>query len=228
MKTSQKAIRFEALPVKEDDGAPKSDLFPYRTIGSEVPPKAEEDERPGQTDRLRLLEERLAKHQERATQIEQEAHEEAYAAGEKAGLELGGRRAEQILARMRQVLDDGSGQLNEIREHAYCAIMDISGAIAEWLVGEITGDDRARLLQMVRKAADEFPETEHLKIALHPDDLAHIKKLPTGSDEMLPLVPDAAMAPGSARVFSHSRDVLLDPHACIDDFIKRFRDELKS
>ncbi len=215
---------FEALPVKVVEGSPNPDLFPYQTIGAEAQP---EDERPGQADRLRLLEERLAKHQERATQIEQEAHEEAYAAGEKAGLELGGRRAEQILDRMRNILDDSGEQLDEIREHAYGAIVDISGAIAEWLVGEITGDDRVRLLQMARKAADEFPETEHLKIALHPDDLAHIKKLPADSGDATPLVSDASMAPGSVRIFSRSRDTLFDPRACINDFIKRFKDELQ-
>lgn len=215
---------LDSLPVKTVDGAPDSSSFPYKTIGSDVQCMGR---RADQVNRLRLLEERLAKHQERATEIEQAAYEESYAVGEKAGLELGGRRAEQIMARMRHVLDEGRGQLDEIREHACCAIMDISGAIAEWLVGEITGDDRMRLLQMARKAAGEFPETEHLKIALHPDDLAHIKRLPADSGKVPPLVSDASMARGSVRIFSRSRDALLDPHACIDDFIKRFKAELK-
>jgi len=215
---------LESLPIKLIDSAPDSNTFPYSEISLNVQPG---NRAPAQDNRLRLLEEKLSKHQAIAVKIEQQAYEKAYAEGEKVGLELGGKRAEQVLEQMQQILDEAVRQLDEIREHASDAITDISGAIAEWLIGEITEKEYDRLLQMAKKASRQFPEMEQLKIALHPDDLASVKKLPVDSDKEPPLVSDTSMLAGSVRIFTHSRDVLFDPHACIEDFIKEFKAGLK-
>jgi len=211
---------LEAIPIQTVDRVSDLHTFPYSSISPDAQPA---NPLVVQDDRLRLLEEKLSQHQKRAGEIEQEAYEKAYAEGEKVGLELGGKRAEQILAQMQQTLDDTTRQLAEIREHASDAIIDISGAIAEWIVGEITAKEHERLLQIAKDASRKFPGAEPLKIALHPDDLTSIQRLPADLDQEIPLISDESMTPGSVRIFTRSRDALLDPHACVEDFLREFK-----
>lgn len=215
---------LEMLPIKSIDRLSDSCDFPYNDISSDRKPVNKE---PAQDNRLRLLEEKLSQHQKRAGEIEQEAYEKAYAEGEKVGLELGSKRAEQMLAQMQQILDTATNDLDEIRKHASDVIIDISGTIAEWLIGEITAKDHERLLQIAKEAIRKFPATEPLKIALHPDDLAAVNRLPDDSGKEPPLVSDESMTPGSIRILTQSRDALLDPHTCIEDFLKAFKASLK-
>jgi len=211
---------LEVIPLQTVDSVSNLHTFPYSSINPDAQPV---NPLSVQDDRLRLLEEKLSQHQKRAGEIEQEAYEKAYAEGEKVGLELGGKRAQQILAQMQQILDDTTNQLAEIREHASDAIIDISGAIAEWIVGEITDKEHERLLQIARDASRKFPGAEPLKIALHPDDLTSVQRLPADSEQEIPLISDESMTPGCVRIFTRSRDALLDPHACVEDFLREFK-----
>jgi len=211
---------LDPLPLK-DMPKGKVSAFPFSNF-SRPEQKMEEP------DRLRQLEQMLSKNQERSAEIEREAYDKAYAAGEKAGLALGQKRAEQILIQMQQMLDDSKSQFDEIRQAMCEAIVDISGAISEWLIGEITNNDHKRLLEMAEKAVHALPEMTHLKMAVHPDDFAQFEKLFAESKHQTPLLADANVAPNCIRIFNKTQDVLIDPSLSIAKAVTHFKTELLS
>ena len=195
--------------------------FPY----SEIAKQQEEKKEP---DRLRQLEQILSENQERSAELEQEAYNKAYTTGEKAGLALGRKRAEQILTQMQQKLDASSSQLDEIRKSLCEAIVDISGALSEWLIGEITTNDRDRLLKMAEKAAHALPEMTNLTLAVHPDVFAQFERLIAEGKSNTPLLADANVEPNCIRIFNKTQDTLIDPRISIAEGVAYCKAELLS
>lgn len=180
----------------------------------------------GPSDRVNELERMLADAQDRMAVLEREAYDKAYAAGEKAGMELGRKRAEQILAAMSEALESTSEQLNDIRSHASEAVIDIASALAEWLIGNLVDEDHARLLTMAEQMADTLPDSSEFKLAVHPDDLEKFQRLLDGNEHTKSILPDATIGSGSIRIFNKEQDILIDPHAVIADGVERVKKEL--
>ena len=195
--------------------------FPYGELSTPKPQVKE-------TDRLSQLEQMLSEKQDRSVEIERDAYDKAYAAGEKTGLTLGSKRAEQILAQMQQVLDASESQLKDIRSTMCEAIVDISGAISEWLVGEMIDQDHARLLEMAKKTAHALPEMGSLTMAVHPDDYTRFEKLLAESETSSPLIADANVTPSTIRIFSKTQDALIDPRTSIAEGVAYIKAELLS
>jgi len=211
---------LDPLPLKDLPGV-KSSPFPYGAFS-----RAEQEvEEP---DRLRQLEQMLSENQERTARIERETYDKAYAAGEKAGLALGQKRAEQILIQMQKILEESKSQFDEIRDVMCEAIVDISGAISKWLIGEITTNDRKRLLEMAEKAVHALPEMSSMKMAVHPDDFAQFEKLLAESKSNMPLLADANVAPNCLRIFNKTQDILIDPASSITEAVAFLKAELLS
>jgi len=195
--------------------------FPY----SELAAQLVETQEP---DRLRQLEKILSENKERSAELEREAYDKAYAAGEKTGLTLGGKRAEQILTQLQQMLDASESQMGEIHRTMCEPIVDISGAICKWLIGEITDSERSRLLEMAKKTAHALPEMGSMTVAVHPDDFAQFEKLLAESKMQSPLIADANVARSCVRIFSKTQDVLIDPGTSIAEGIAYIKAELLS
>jgi len=211
--------KLEPLPTKKLYREKKTAPFPYREFSRPVPPVQEKDH-------LRQLEQMLSEKQERVAIVEREAHDKAYAIGEKAGMALGGKRAEQILAQMQQLLDESKNQLETIQRAANEAIVEMSGAITEWIIGKITAEEMDRLYAMAEKAAHLLPGTEELTFAVHPDDFAQFEKLLTDSKNSAPLLFDPNLSPGSIRIFNKNQDMLLDPVAAVAKAVTQLKVEL--
>ncbi len=206
---------LEPLPLKTLSGKKREPAFPFENIGTAGNPDGQQP-----ADRLRQLEEMLAKNQEKTNEIEREAYDKAYLAGEKAGLALGRKRAEQILAQMKQMLEECESGLDDIRNTMCEAVVDISGALTEWLIGEIGTDDKARLLKMAKKITGAMPDMTDMKIAVHPEDFARIKTLLDESGDGHPhLISDPGVKHGSIRVFNEEKEALIDPITAIADGI---------
>jgi len=211
--------KLEPLPTKELYREKNTVPFPYRELSRPVPQVQEKD-------RLRQLEQMLSEKQDHVAIVEREAYDKAYAIGEKSGMALGGKRAEQILVQMQQTLDESKNQLEAIQRTASEAIVEMSGVITEWIIGKITTDEQSRLYAMAEKAAHLLPEMEESKFAIHPDDFAQFKKLLTDSKNPTPLLSDPNMTPGSIRVFNKNQDMLVDPVAAVAKAITQLKLEL--
>ena len=201
--------------------------FPYGDFSPQQPTGAPEkaSELSG-ASRLEQLETMLAEKHSFDANLERESYDKAYLSGEKAGLALGQKRAEQILEKMQQLQEQTQQQLDEIRNTMGEAVIDISGMLAEWLVGDITADDRARLLAMAESAARSFPETDRMVMVVHQDDFSQFEKLLSESDFKPHLLTDSSVKPGCMRIASEVEDILIDPCVSIAEALAQLKKDL--
>ena len=223
---------LEPLPLRrlsEDFASEEGGTFPYRNFGP-VPQQAtpEPELQQVQASRLEQLEKMLAEKHAFDESKEREAYDKAYMAGEKAGLALGQKRAEQILEKMQLLQEQTSQQLDEIKAGMCEAVLDISVALAEWIVGEMTADERGRLLAMAERAARSLPDVGDMVMLVHPADFAQFEKLLADSDFHPALRTDGSIRPGSVRIANEEQDILIDPTASIAEAATRLRSELLS
>ncbi|MFQ5355108.1 MAG: hypothetical protein ACE5DY_01240 [Mariprofundaceae bacterium] len=205
-------------------------IFPYDDFSRQVEENTEKTNtmaRP-EPDRLQQLEKMLAEKHDRQAIVERDAYDKAYAAGEKAGLTLGRKRAEQTLEKILHIQNEAALQFDNI-QHLLCeASVDIGAAIAAWLIGEITTEEKGRLLAVARKAAQSLPEVQDTIMSVHPDDLEQIKRLLEKSESDIPLRPDISVKPNSIRIFNKEQDVLVDPLVSIAEAVRNIKAELLS
>lgn len=220
---------LEPLNLKLVSGIQEKSSFPY---GSFSPQQQEEasniEPEPSGASRLEQLEAMLAEKHSFDANLERESYDKAYLSGEKAGLALGQKRAEQILEQMQQLQEQTQQQLEEIRNTMGEAVIEISGMLTEWLVGEITADDRARLLSMAEKAARSFPETDKMVMVVHQNDFSQFEKLLFESDFKPHLLTDNSVKPGCMRIASEAQDILIDPNASIAEALVQLKKDLLS
>lgn len=177
-------------------------------------------------DRVSELEQMLAEAQGRTATLEREAYDKAYAAGEKAGLELGRKRAEQLLKHFQEVLDRGEAELADARANFGEAVMDVAAALCEWLIGELGDELRQRLLAKAEAAALALPETSAIILAVPHEEFAQYERLVDGKRLAKSMIADANLAEGSVRIFSKQCDVLVDPRAALSEGVARLKAEL--
>lgn len=196
-------------------------IFPFSDLDPPAPTPA-----PTPPDRVSELEQMLAEAQDRMAVLEREAYDKAYATGEKAGMELGRKRAEQILERMEAILADATSQIDGMYRNVSENIIDIAGFLAEWLVGDMVESERTRLLTLAERISRTMPSASKLGLAVHPDDIGKFEKILGEAGHAWSLMADNALAPGTIRLFSNEQDVLLDPRLAVSDAVERLKKEL--
>lgn len=177
-------------------------------------------------DRVRELEQMLAEVQDRTAALEREAYDKAYAAGEKAGLALGQKRAEQLLEQMQQVLQRAEGELAQMRTSFVEAALDTAMALCQWLLGEMGDEMRERLLAKAEAAAHSLPEMTGFILAVPAEEFARFERLLAGKKLATALIADTNLSPGSVRIFGKQHDVLIDPQVALAEGVKAIKAEL--
>ncbi|ATX78582.1 Flagellar biosynthesis/type III secretory pathway protein FliH [Mariprofundus aestuarium] len=220
---------LDPLALKQVSRKEEKSPFPYKDFSPSKPQEIiERAPEISAESRIKQLEAMLTEKHSFDANLERESYDKAYLSGEKAGLALGQKRAEQILEKMQQLQEQTQQQLDEIRNTMSEAVIDIGGMLAEWLVGEITADDRARLLTIAKKAARSFPETDRMVLVVHQDDFSQFERLLTDSDFKIHLLTDNSVKPGCMRVASEAQDILIDPRAPIAEAVAQLKQELLS
>ncbi len=212
-----------SFPQCESDPADDRGAFPFAAAGSSGAVHAPES---SGANRMQQLEAMLAEVQGRAEIVEKEAYDKAYLAGEKAGMALGRKRAEQTLEELNQSLGSAEDSLQAMQASFAEAAMDVAGYIARALVGDVLEQEPAKLWAIAREAAGQLPDTDGLRIAVSPDDYASFKRLMADEGSMLPLASDPAVADGTCRILSSQQDILVDPVAAVDDYLQQLRPRL--
>ena len=104
--------------------------------------------------------------------LEREAFTKGYAQGERAGTEAGNARAEAMLRRLAQTLDDLQGLRRELVRRTEREVAELSIAIARRVVKRELALDQDLVLAMARVALDRLGDVSAATIRLHPDDYA--------------------------------------------------------
>ncbi len=188
-----------------------------------VLPFLDEDGEARMENRAAELERMMMELQDKAAVAEREAYNKAYQMGEKAGLELGKRRAENILAELQQLLDMFHGHVKEVYQQLDQQVIALANMVSKKLMGSSIRDE-GMMEALIRRAieASEFDLAES-RLVLHPEDIERIRLML--QEEEIPLIcaTDSAIQPGTARLHSHDGMVLIDVSRAIDqcfDFIR--------
>jgi len=211
------------LPLKVIEGVPSS--FPFgelKTSPAIIPPE---------TDRMKQLEQMLHEAQGRAGIIEKEAYDKAYRAGEKTGIDLGKKRAEQFIASMETLLRQSEDELARMHGHINETVLEIADAVIHHVVGTMVEDHPGYLKQMVEQCAQRLPAYDTLKLAVAPENMSMIETLlenglQDNTSQDIRLIPDDSVRPGTCRIMAETNDILIDPHAAITECMQHIRDKM--
>jgi len=126
-------------------------------------------------------------------EIERDAFTKGYAQGERAGAEAAASRADAMLRRLAQTLDQLQALRAELIRRTEREVVELSLAIARKVLHREVALDHELLLAMARVALDRLADVATASIRLHPDDYGV-----------------TVQARGSAAVTSHGVQIVSD------------------
>ena len=112
--------------------------------------------------------------QMRTAAVERDAFAKGYAQGERSGAEAAGTRADGMLRRLAQTVEELASLRSEIIRRTERQTVQLVLAIAERVVQREVAIDRGLLVGMARAALDRLGEYGSATIRLHPEDLKAI------------------------------------------------------
>lgn len=112
--------------------------------------------------------------QARLAALEREAFAKGYEQGERAGLQAGGARAEAMMHRLAQTLEELANLRREMIRQTERQMVQLALAIARRVVRREVALDGDLTLSMARLALDRLGDSTSVTVRLHPDDLAVI------------------------------------------------------
>ncbi|PCI44285.1 MAG: flagellar assembly protein [Proteobacteria bacterium] len=219
------------LPIMEDKAlhqeAPSS---PYPVLGA-TPLAAIETSAPvsaGEEQRMQELERMLQEAQGRAELMEREAYDKAYAAGEKAGMALGAKRAEQSLEHLDVLLQQAESQVRSLSDACNDTVLDIAQAVIEHVLGELGEQRYEMMLASVQRAALEMPSVSDLLLLVSPDDMSVFERLMQEGDiGKWRLRAQSDVPSGCCRLISQQQDIQIDPEQAVKKTIEQLRMRLQ-
>jgi flagellar assembly protein FliH len=161
----------------------------------------------------------MAEHRERLAALEREAFTKGYAQGERAGLEAGGKRAEAMLRRIGQTIEELGGLRQTLIQQTEREMVQLALTLARRVVHrEVTLDpDLAGALAHV--ALDRLGTNTPATIRLNPEDYTVVAQdSARWGGQTVTVVPDPSISRGGCLVES--------AYGSVDATIERQFDEL--
>ncbi len=148
----------------------------------------------------------VAKAQQEAVAIKEQAKSEGYRAGQQQVTELVRKQLASVLPGLRQAVQDVQHARQAWLVHWEAAAIHVSAAIAGRIVRREITDTPAFAARQLREALELAAGTSHLRIRLNPGDHAAMQgQADVLTKELAPLataevIPDADVTPGGCRV----------------------------
>ena len=134
--------------------------------------------------------------------VEREAFSKGYAQGERAGMDAAATRADAMLRRLAQTIEELGALRSEMIHRTERQAVQLVLAIAERIVQREITLDRTLLLAIARVALDRLGEYGSATIRLHPDDYQAINAKPSIGDAAVKVVADPSVSRGGCHVES--------------------------
>src|SRR5262249_25679111 len=134
--------------------------------------------------------------------IEQDAFTKGYAQGERAGMDAAATRADAMLRRLAQTIEELGELRNEMIHRTERQAVQLVLAIAERIVEREVTLDRSLLLGMARVALDRLGEYGSATIRLNPDDYQAMGAKPSIEGAAVEVLADASVPRGGCHVQS--------------------------
>ena len=146
----------------------------------------------------------MAEQQAHLASLEREAFAKGYAAGERAGVEAGTKRADAMLRRIAQTIEELSGLRTTIQRETERQMVDLALALARRVVGRELTLAPDLVAAMAHVALQRLGENSPATIRLNPDDYSTVVSHRGAQWEgaHVSVVPDSAVARGGCLVES--------------------------
>jgi len=211
------ASGLSPLPLKYIEGT---------TVSSPLRDLAQPDDNNArkESDRMRQLEAMLNEAQGHSEQLERETYDKAYSAGEQAGMDLGQKRAEQMLETIQSLVKQCEINTRQLQEQADQVILDVSEAIIRHIIDSVLEGHSEYLQRMIEQAVSRLPKLETLHLAVSDQDIGMFERM-LGETPAI-LKSDDSIEPGTCRIMGKDHDTLLDPQAAISECMHHIRGKL--
>lgn len=142
--------------------------------------------------------------QARLAALEREAFATGYAQGERAGLEAGNTRAEAMLRRLAQTLDELRGLRATMIRQTERQMVDLALAVARRILRREASVDQDLIVAMARVALERLGESGSTTIRLNPEDYAQTvqRQADHWAGAKVTVVADPAVSRGGCMVES--------------------------
>ncbi len=160
MSSRARRIAAPGLPERFTWGASAGEAEPERYFGGTGLPPVGAPSTPASAPDLAAL--------------EREAFTKGYAQGERAGAEASASRAEAMLRRLAQTLDELQSLRRDLIRRTEREVVELSLAIAKKVLQREVSLDHDLMLAMARVALDRLADVDTASIRLHPDDYAGV------------------------------------------------------
>jgi flagellar assembly protein FliH len=159
--------------------------------------------------------------------VEREAFAKGYAQGERAGAEAAATRAEGMLRRLKDTLEELATLRADMLHRTERQIVQLSLAIARRVVQRELSLDRAVLVGMARAAIDRLGDRASATIRLHPDDYAVVAPSLPPADEQphVRVEPDPVVSRGGCYVQSDFGFMDVTPASQFEELARALLDE---
>jgi flagellar assembly protein FliH len=138
----------------------------------------------------------------RLATLERDAFAKGYAQGERAGAEAASTRADGMLRRLGQTVEELAALRGEIIRRTERQAVQLVLAIAERIVHREVTLDRSLLIGMARAALDRLGEYGSATIRLHPEDLRAIGAVAAFDSAQVRILADPVVTRGGCLVQS--------------------------
>lgn len=154
--------------------------------------------------------------------LEREAFTKGYAQGERAGLEAGGKRAEAMLRRLAQTLEELSGLRDNMVRQTERELVQLSVAIARKVLHREVSVDPELTAALAHIALERLGGATPATVRLHPDDYATVtagQVAPLGGRQV-EILPDPSVARGGCLVESEFGFINASVDAQVDEIAR--------
>jgi len=142
--------------------------------------------------------------EERMLQMERDAYEAGFAAGESAGYQVGEQAARSVLQSLTNIQTEMSAMRAQLLTDAEREMANLAMAVAAQVLGYEVNAGHPVVLAGIKAAQAHFAPSTRLTLRLHPDDRTllegHQAELVAILGDKFDLLSDATMTPGGAVV----------------------------
>lgn len=107
---------------------------------------------------------------DRSHTLEKEAYEKGFAQGERAGMELGKKRFDSVVASFKAAAESLEKSHEMLYRRSEQQVVELILAIARAVIKREVGTDRYILLSVIRSALRHAADRERIRVKLHPSD----------------------------------------------------------
>lgn len=156
---------------------------------------------------------------ERSVDVEKQAFDAGYKEGMLAGRQTAEAELQLLALRLHRSVDDLNRTRQELYTTARTHAVELALAVARKIIEREVKVDRSVVVHSLERALEGMAGEAEVTVAMHPDDLEYLKKLPPGelpeTDEIgneISFTSDPALAPGGCmvRTTAGDRDATVD------------------